>query len=317
MKSRVLNTPSGAAALSIVSNTLLVAVKLGVGLLSGSIGILSQAMDSATDLLASFIAFFGVRLPRAPAERRHPFGHGKFEAVSGLLQAFLILLAAIFIVHEAIDKIRAGTGVEFAEWAIGVMGLSVVVDVVVSRHLLRMARTHDYLALEANARHLTTDVFTGLGVLIGVAAVKITHIHWLDPVVAIFVALLITRTAFDLTWKAAAGLVDTSLPPEELDIVRAAITEHAGEVIGFHELRSRKAGRERYIELHLVFAKDAHVEEAHRLCDHMEEDIKSKLPHANITIHIEPCPVDSENCPAICPLGRERECEPSEAAAKR
>ncbi len=317
MKSRLLNTPSGAAGLSIVSNSLLIAVKLAVGLLSGSISILSQAIDSATDLLASLISFFGLRMARTPADRSHPFGHGKFEGVSGLLQAGLILLATIFIVHEALDKIKAGTGLEFAELGVAVMVLSAGVDLVVSRHLLRMAKTHDSLALEANARHLTTDVFTSLGVLVGVGAVKVTHIHWLDPAVAMAVALLLTKTAFDLTWKAAQSLVDTALPPNELEIVRAAIYEHSGEVIGFHELRTRKAGRERYIDLHLVFAKDAHVEEAHRLCDHMEEDIKSKLPHADITIHIEPCPVDAANCPAMCPLGRERECEPSEAAAKR
>ncbi|MBI4297105.1 MAG: cation transporter [Chloroflexi bacterium] len=313
----MLRTPTGAAGLSIASNSLLITFKVTVGLLSGSVSILSEAIHSATDLLASLIAFFSLRIARSPADREHPFGHGKFENISGALEAGLIFLAALFIVYEAIDKIRVGTGIEFAELGIAVMFISALVNFVVSRYLLSMAKAHDSLALEADARHLTTDIFTSLGVLVGLGIVRLTHVHWLDPAVAIAVALLITRTAFDLSRKAATGLVDTSLPQAELDIVRAAVSEHSGEIIGFHELRSRKAGRERYIELHLVFAKDAHVEDAHRLCDHMEADIQSRLPHSNVTIHIEPCPIDPKDCPALCPLGRTSKCEPAEAEAQR
>ncbi|MBI4294861.1 MAG: cation transporter [Chloroflexi bacterium] len=309
----MLNTPTGAAGLSIVSNSLLIAIKLAAGLLSGSISIISEAIHSGMDLLASLIAFFSLRIAGAPADEKHPFGHGKFENVSGALEAGLIFAAAVFIVLEAMARIRTGVTVRFAEIGIVVMAVSVVMNLAVSRYLLRMARIHDSLALEADARHLTTDVFTSLGVLVGLGIVRLTGLHWLDPMVAIGVALLITKTAADLTRKAMAGLVDTSLPPKELDIVRAAVSEHAGEIIGFHELRSRKAGKERYIDLHLVFAKDAHVEEAHRLCDHMEADVRTKLPNSNVTIHIEPCPLDFPECPAKCPLSRDNKCQPPES----
>jgi len=305
--------PTSAAALSIASNSLLITIKLAVGLMSGSISIVSEAIHSGMDLLASFIAFFSLRIAGTPADEGHPFGHGKFENVSSALEAFLIFAAAILIVVKAVFKIRAGAEIELAEAGMAVMLVSVLMNLAVSRRLLQVARANDSLALEADARHLTTDIYTSVGVLVGLVIIRFTGLHWLDPVVAIGVALLITKTAVDLTRKAFVGLVDISLPQKELDIIRAAVSEHGGETIGFHDLRSRKAGRERYVELHLVFAKDAHVEEAHRLCDHLEADIRSKLPYSNVTIHIEPCPVESSECPARCTLSKDKRCQPKES----
>lgn len=309
MKSPMLRTPSGAAGFSIASNSVLIVLKLVVGLLTGSVSIISEAIHSGMDLLAALIAFFSVRIAATPPDEGHPFGHGKFENVSGALEAGLIFAAALFIVFEAANKLRTGLIVRDAQIGVAVMAFSVVANFVVSRYLLRVARANDSLALEADARHLTTDILTSLGVMVGLGIVRLTHVYWLDPIVAIGVALLIGKTAVDLTRKAFGGLVDTSLPEPELNVIRHAVSEHAGEIIGFHELRSRKAGKERYVDLHLVFAKDAHVEEAHRLCDHMEADIASKLPNSNITIHIEPCSLEEPDCPARCPLSRECKCE--------
>jgi cation diffusion facilitator family transporter len=308
--------PTSAAALSIASNSVLIAIKLAVGLMSGSISIVSEAIHSGMDLLASFIAFFSLRIAGTPADEGHPFGHGKFENVSSALEAFLIFAAAILIVVEAVFKIRAGAEIELAEAGIAVMLVSVLMNLAVSRHLLRVARANDSLALEADGKHLTTDIYTSVGVLIGLVIIRFTGIHWIDPVVAIGVALLITKTAVDLTRKAFVGLVDISLPQKELDIIRAAVSEHGGETLGFHDLRSRKAGRERYIELHLVFAKDAHVEEAHRLCDHLETDIRSKLPYSNVTIHVEPCTFESSECPIRCTLSKDKRCQPREGGTQ-
>jgi cation diffusion facilitator family transporter len=308
--------PTSAAALSIASNSLLIAIKLAVGLMSGSISIVSEAIHSGMDLLASFIAFFSLRIAGTPADEGHPFGHGKFENVSGALEAILIFAAAILIVMEAVFKIRAGAKIELAEAGMAVMLVSVLMNLAVSRHLLRVARANDSLALEADAKHLTTDIYTSVGVLVGLVIIRFTGLQWIDPVVAIGVALLITRTAVDLTRKAFVGLVDISLPQEELNIIRAAISEHGGETVGFHDLKSRKAGRERYIELHLVFAKDAHVEEAHRLCDHIEDDIRSKLPYSSVTIHIEPCSVESSECPFRCTLSKDKRCQPREGGTQ-
>lgn len=311
MKTSAFKTTTGAAGFSIASNSILIVIKLTAGILSGSISVVSEAIHSGMDLMASCIAYFSLRAARVPADEGHPFGHSKFENISGAVEALLIFGAAIFIVVEAILKMMQGAHVQLAEVGIVVMLISVVMNIAISRYLLRMAKKHESLALEADAKHLTTDVLTSLGVLVGLGVIRLTGLFWLDPIVAIGVAILITKTAYTLTVKAFHGLVDASLPSEELGLVRTAIDEHAGEVIGFHELRSRTAGKERFIQVHLVFPKDAHVEEAHRLCDHLESDIGSKLPHSNVTIHIEPCSLDGKECPARCPVHRNQKCQPA------
>ena len=190
---------------------------------------------------------------------------------------------------------------------IAVMAVSVVVNTLVSRHLLRISRETDSIALEADARHLTTDVYTSLGVLGGLIVVRITGLNILDPILALGVALFILKTAYDVMRRAFPPLVDVRLPEDEEALIASSIIEHYGELVGFHELRTRKAGRERQIDLHLVVAKKASVEEAHSLCDHLESDIKRKLHYATVTIHIEPCQMKCEECPSsYCPLAKER-----------
>lgn len=305
-------SPTSAAGLSVASNSLLIASKLAVGLLTGSISIVAEAIHSGFDLVASLIAFFSLRIAGKPADRRHPFGHGKFENISGAIEAVLIFAAVGFILFEAIGRMRTGTGLRFAEAGIAVMVVSVVVNILVSRHLLKVARENDSIALEADARHLTADVYTSLGVLAGLLIVRFTAVNIWDPIVAIGVALLIAWTAYNLTRKSLPGLVDVSLPPREQALILACFTEHYTEIIGVHRLRTRKSGRERYIDLHLVTAKDAHVADIHRLCDHLEADIEMKLPHSNVTIHVEPCPLVPPQCPAKCPLSRKTACQPGD-----
>jgi cation diffusion facilitator family transporter len=182
------------------------------------------------------------------------------------------------------------------------MAFSAVANFFVSRHLHKVAHKDDSIALEADAWHLTTDVYTSLGVLAGLIVMKITHWYILDPIIAIGVALLILRAAWNITRKSIEGLVDRRLPQVEEDMIAASIMEHLGELAGFHELRTRKAGSQRYIELHLVLPKKVTVEEAHKLCDHLEEDIKSKLSESAVTIHCEPCDqFDDGTCPPDCP----------------
>jgi cation diffusion facilitator family transporter len=294
-------TKTGAAGLSVLSNTLLILLKLVAGILSGSVSIIAEAIHSGIDLLAALIAFVCLRIAGRPADREHPFGHGKMENVSGTIEAVLIFVAAIFIIYEAINRIITGASVEYLGIGIAVMAISVVVNIVVSRHLLRIARDSDSIALEADARHLTTDVYTSLGVLAGLVVVQVTGLNILDPIIAIGVSIFILRTAYNLTRRAFPPLIDVKLPEDEEALIESTLGEHMGELVGFHELRTRKAGSERYVELHMMMARDASIERAHSLCDHLEEDIRSRLPHTHVTIHVEPCDMECDTCPDSCP----------------
>ena len=296
------STKTSAAGLSILSNSLLVALKLAAGIVMGSVSVISEGVHSAVDLLAAFIAFFSIRAAAKPADEEHEFGHGKIENISGTIEGLLIFGAAGLIIYEATDKIINRAKPEFLTAGIGIMAFSAVLNFFVSRFLHKIAHRTDSVALEADAWHLTTDVYTSLGVFAGLIVVEITHWYILDPIIAIVVALLILRAAWNITRKSVRDLVDERLPQAEEDIITASILEHVGELAGFHELRTRKAGSQRYIELHLVLPKKVTIEEAHRLCDHLEEDIKGKLPEGNVTIHCEPCDQhDDGTCPTDCP----------------
>jgi len=294
-------TRTSAAGLSIVSNTTLIAIKLAAGILSGSVSIIAEAIHSFIDLVAAVIAFISLRIASRPADREHPFGHGKAENISGTVEAVLIFVAAGFIIYEAVDRIINEKAIDFVPAGIAVMAVSVVVNVFVSRHLLRISRKTDSIALEADARHLTTDVWTSLGVMVGLVVVQVTKQNILDPIVAICVALFIMKTAYDVTRRAFPPLMDVRLPEDEEALIESCIKEHVGEVAGFHQLSTRKAGSERHIKLHLVMSANTSVEDAHDLCDHLEEDIKSKLLNVSVTIHVEPCDKECDKCPGTCP----------------
>jgi cation diffusion facilitator family transporter len=292
------STKTSAAGLSILSNSMLIALKVIVGLVTGSVSVLSEGVHSGVDLLAALIAFFSIRSAAKPPDEDHPFGHGKIENVSGTIEALLIFIAAVLIVYQASEKIRTGTGLVSIDLGIGVMAVSAVVNFFVSRHLHKMARLTDSVALEADAWHLTTDVYTSLGVMAGLVVVRLTGLSILDPLIAIGVAALILRAAWKITRKSVGGLLDVRLPRTEEGIIKASITEHLGEVVGFHKLRTRKSGSQRHIDVHLVLPKSTTLEEAHRLCDHLERDISEKLPDVLFTIHCEPCEeADDDSCP--------------------
>ncbi|MFA5367034.1 MAG: cation diffusion facilitator family transporter [Dehalococcoidia bacterium] len=297
-------TKTSAAGLSVLSNTLLIVLKLVAGILSGSVSIIAEAIHSANDLIAALIAFFSIRMANRPADKQHPYGHGKIENISGTIEAILIFLAAGFIIYEAIDRIINKAELEWLWLGVGVMTVSAIVNLFVSRHLLRIAKRDDSIALEADGRHLTVDVYTSIGVALGLVLVHVTGLHVLDPIIAIGVALLILKMAYKLTKKAFPPLIDSKLPEDEEHLVALCVEEHVGplgEAVGFHELRTRKSGSERYVELHLVMASDGSIEQAHNLCDHLEDDIKSRLPNVHVTIHVEPCDHECDECSGTCP----------------
>ncbi len=286
------STPSGAARLMLGTVVSLFALKLVVGLLTGSISIWAQAADSSLDIFAVVITFLTVGLSSKPADREHPFGHGKVEDVAAFVQALLLGGAVVAIDYSAIQRILHGETIQLTEAGMAVMAVSMVVSIFLSRHLFRVAKKTGSIALQANANNIRGDVYSTAGVLVGLTVVRLTHINLFDPVIALAVSLLILRAAFNVGRMAFAGLVDVRLPKEEEDLLMGLINEHTGQVVGVHRVRTRRSGNQRHIDLHMVMPRGASVEEAHEMCDHLEQDIQAKLANANVTIHVEPCDVD-------------------------
>ncbi len=288
------------ARLSIYSNTILFIMKFAVGFLLGSISMLSEALHSGIDLLAAVIANYSVRKAGKPADDIHKFGHGKFENLSGTIEALLITVAAIIILYEAGRKIFFENEGELNGELIGVgiviMGISALVNFYVSRKIMKVAKHAESIALEADAYHLTTDVYTSIGVFIGLVLIHFTGNPIFDPVLAIIVALMILKASYDLTKRSVSGIMDVKLSDEEEELIKSIIDEHYSDYAEFHNLRSRMSGAERFVDLHLVLPKNQPVIEAHDFCDHLEKDIKEKIPNLSILIHVEPCEADCEIC---------------------
>ncbi len=298
----MLATKENTAKLSIFSISLLIVMKVVASIITGSIAIRADAIHSVIDLSGAVIGFIGIRISGKPPDERHPFGHGKAENIAGVVIAGLIFVAAGTIVYEAVKRLIVGGTVELIILGIYVTAAAIVINLVISWYALRVARSTDSVALEATARDMFADVLSSCAVLVGLILVRLTGLSILDPIVALLVAILITRTAYLTMKKSFGGLMDTKLPEFEEGVIRSCILEHSGEVVAFHELRTRKAGSQRYIDLHLVMPKNASVEEAHRMCDHLEQDIENRLHYTSITIHVEPCTIECEQCSVSCIL---------------
>jgi len=282
-----MNKKVSVARLSILSNSILILMKIVVGLVSGSVSILSEAIHSFMDLLASFVAFFSVRISDTPADERHPYGHGKFENISGVVEALLIFIAAFWIIYEAVKKIIEPTKVEHIGYGFAVMIVSAIVNVFVSGRLYRVAKETDSVALEADALHLKTDVYTSIGVATGLILMWISGIPLVDPIIAIFVALLILKESYELFSKAYAPLLDLALPSVDVAQISGIIKHNCTDEMSFHNLRTRKAGNYKYIDFHLTLDPNKTVREAHEICDKIEEDLKKAFDHTEVTIHVE------------------------------
>lgn len=268
-------------------------MKIVAGIASGSVSIVSEAIHSGMDLVAAIIAFFSVRFSSKPADAEHPYGHGKIENVSGVIEGLLIFVAAALIIIEAIKKIMHPAEIHETTIAVIVMGISAIVNAFVSRTLYKVAKAEDSIALEADALHLKTDVYTSAGVGGGLLLIKLTGIQILDPIVAILVALLIVKESWELCRHAFSPLLDVKLSDEEEEKIRAVIRGYNGRIVDFHELRTRKAGNVKYIDFHMLVNSKATIEEAHELSDRIETDIEAVLKNTNVNIHIEPAVVEN------------------------
>ena len=295
-----------AAAVSIVSNLLLIALKLVAGAITGSIAIITEAVHSAIDLVASIIAYFSVRKADQPADADHPWGHGKVENLAAAIEGMLILVGAGVIVYESARRLAEGTEIHSIGFGIGVIAFSAVANLGVSTFLYRRARATDSPALEGDAAHLRTDAFTSLGVLVGLVLVELTGAEWLDPAVALMVAVAIVFAGVRILNRTSRVLVDEALPAYELESVRDAIDTHgAPEIAGFHKLRARRAGSRRYIDLHVQFKDGTSLRRAHAISHELQRAVTARLRGADVLIHLEPeQPVGASPAEAPAPGAR-------------
>jgi cation diffusion facilitator family transporter len=278
-----------AAGLSIASNAGLIALKLVAGVLTGSIAIITEAVHSSIDLIASIVAYLSVRKAGEPADREHPYGHAKVENLAAAFEGMLILVGAAVIVFESIRRLIEPRPVELLGFGIGVIAFSIAANVLVSRHLRRKARQTDSPALEGDAAHLRTDALTSTGVLGGLVLVEVTGIERVDPIVALLVAAVIVASGLRLVTRSSRVLVDEALPADELVAVRSAVEGHgSAEVVGFHALRARRAGSDRYVDLHVQFRRGTSLERAHELAHELTREIRARLRGADVLIHLEP-----------------------------
>ncbi len=280
---------SRAALLSIFSNSGLILLKVVAGTLTGSVSILSEAMHSSVDLIASLVAYISIRKADEPADEDHPWGHAKVENLAAAIEGMLILLGSGIIAFAAIRRLVVGGSVEKLGFGIAVIGFSMLVNVGISTVLHRRARETESPALEADAAHLRTDAFTSGAVLIGLVLVHVTGADWIDPVVALIVAAAILWTGISILARASRVLVDEALPASELEAVGEEVLDFGDRgVRGYHKLRARRAGSRRHVDLHVQFVAGTSLEAAHSTAHALQDAIAERLHGADVLIHIEP-----------------------------
>ncbi len=286
-----LNQRTGAVTLSILSNTTLILLKIIIGVYTGSVSIISEAIHSSTDLIAAIIAFFAIRTAARPADANHPYGHGKAESLAAAVEALLIFLAAGLIIYEAARRLYYGEwAIENLDWGIGVMVFSSAANFIVSRHLFNVARRTESPALAADAWHLATDLYTALGVSLGLVVVRLTGIHAFDPLVAIGVALFIVKAAWDITRGAIADLLDESLPAGDMAKIRAVLDAHRPEYANVRVLRARRAGGGRRIYIALEFPPTVSMLDAHAVTEQLEREIQKVFRDSSVIVEAEAPP---------------------------
>lgn len=278
------------AVLSIGASILTLVLKFGAYYLTGSVSLLSDAAESLVNLTAGLVAFAALTVAARPADASHAYGHDKAEYFSSATEGGLILIAAVSIIYAAVERFIHPAPLSQLGIGLAISLLAAAVNYGVARAMLLVARQHDSITVEADARHLMTDVWTSVGVVGGLAVVMFAPPGWqvLDPLMAVAVGLNIVRTGFDLLRRSWRGLMDESLPAEELVLIEEAIREALPPVATFHDLRTRKSGPRRFIECHVLVPGAITVSRSHALCDAIEAAIAARLRNTSVTIHVEP-----------------------------
>lgn len=278
------------AKVSIFSNIVLTVLKIAVGVFSGSMSIISEAIHSLSDFCASMLTFFSVVKSSQPADEDHPYGHGKYEDMAGFIEGVLIVIAAIAIIWKSFEKIITGSHVSYeTQLGIVVMGIAVVMNIIVSYMLFKVAKASNSVALYADGEHLRTDVYSSLGVLLGLVLIKITGHTILDPIIAIMVGMFIFRAGNSISKESLKRLLDHSLPNEDIDKIKEVVGRHSEKAtIKPDSIKTRQVGPIKDIALVLQFPRETSLCKCHQICDEIEKNLRTIFPNCLISIHSEP-----------------------------
>ena len=275
------------ALVSVLAAVFITGFKLIVGLLTGSLGILSEALHSALDMVAAMITYFSVRVSDKPADKYHNYGHGKVENLSAFIETLLLLVTCVWIIYEAIHRLVSGnTHIEVSVWSYIVVISSIVIDYSRSRALSRVAKKHNSQALEADALHFSTDIWSSTVVLFGLIAYQFLGWYAADAVAALFVAVIVLYVSYQLGRKAVDVLLDKS--PQNTTIIVHEVLKSFPEVLKFHGLKARTAGADTFIKFNVHFDPDLSLRDVHEVCDKIEKEIKSRVVRSEVYIHAEP-----------------------------
>lgn len=285
-----------AAGLSITSNAVIIFLKIIAGVVSGSISIISEAIHSFSDFLASILTFFAVSRSSEPADKEHPFGHGKYEDMSGFIEGGLIVFAGLYIIYEAVKKLIFGYDLK-TEPTIGiyVMAFAVIANFIVSSYLFYVAKKADSVSLYADAEHLRTDIFSSMGVLLGLVLIKYTGYSIFDPIIALIVAFVIMKAGYSISKDTLNNLLDGSLPTSDIKKIEN-ILENNSVIKGYKNIKARKVGHCKDVEITVFFNPDLKISECHKVCDDIENAIERELEKVTIVIHPEPVELEKINC---------------------
>ena len=289
------------AGLSITSNVILSVLKIITGIFSGSLSIISEAIHSISDFFASVLTFFSVIKSSQPADNDHPYGHGKYEDMAGFIEGILIIAASFFIIYEATKKIIFGIDIDTENTlGITVMFIAVILNIIVSSLLFKVAKETNSISLYADGEHLRTDVYSSLGVLLGLILIKITNYSILDPIIAILVAVTIFRAGYTISKKASSNLLDHSLPEENIDKIKQIIQTYSDRAtLKDGSIKARQVGPTKDIDLILQFPENTSICQCHNICDEIEKQIQQLYPNCSISIHAEPI-CYKRNCQNLC-----------------
>ena len=274
--------------LSIIAAVVTISLKAGAYWLTNSVGLLSDALESLVNLVAAGVAMAMISIASRPPDDDHAYGHDKAEYFSSGVEGGLILLAAGSIVLTSSQRLMDPHPIEQPTIGIVISVIASVINFVVSRVLLRVGRRENSIALEADAHHLMTDVWTSAGVIIGIVAVIFTGWQWLDPVIALIVAANIVWSGIKLVQRSAMGLLDTSLPAEERKTILQILERYCLKSVSYHALRTRQSGPRRFVSVHILVPGEWTVQQGHQLLERIERDIRAALPNTTVTTHLEP-----------------------------
>lgn len=277
----------GASIIAVAGGIAIFGIKLGAYFMSGSIALLSDALESIVNIAASFLMVYSVYVSGMPADEDHHYGHQKIENISSMAEGFLIIIAVIFIAHTALERIANPVALKSVEASLGVSLFATALNGGLSWYLSRVSREVGSIALEGDAKHLLSDVITSVGVVAGLWVAQLTGWAILDPVIALLISALVLKMGVELIRGSSRGLMDDHVPEVEEEIM-TLLQGHKSQFVDFHDVKTRRSGNQVFAELHLSVDPSMTVQEAHEFTDHLEEDIKNEMPDVSLTIHVEP-----------------------------